>query len=65
MYLQKGIIAGIGLYNAHEIISKYNHVFLDTEIQDKYFVQRLQVSKKNNIKSRIKQSAFYMQRKKR
>ncbi|MFR5149540.1 MAG: hypothetical protein ACLTER_08390 [Ruminococcus sp.] len=24
-------------------MSKYNHVFLDTEIQDKYFVQRLQV----------------------
>ena len=44
MYLHN---RGIGLYNAHEIISKYNHVFLDTEIQDKYFVQRLQVSKKN------------------
>ena len=43
----KGHNRGIGLYNAHEIISKYNHVFLDTEIQDKYFVQRLQVSKKN------------------
>ena len=41
----KGHNRGIGLYNAHEIISKYNHVFLDTEIQDKYFVQRLQVSK--------------------
>lgn len=36
---------GIGLYNAHEIISRYNHAFLDTEIQDKIFVQRLQLSK--------------------
>lgn len=41
----KGANRGIGLYNAHEIISKYNHVFLDTEIQDKIFVQRLQLSK--------------------
>lgn len=41
----KGINRGIGLYNAHEIISKYNHVFLDTEIQGQTFVQRLQISK--------------------
>ena len=41
----KGVNRGIGLYNAHEIISKYNHVFLDTEIQEKTFVQRLQISK--------------------
>lgn len=41
----KGANRGIGLYNAHEIISKYNHVFLDTEIQGKTFVQRLQISK--------------------
>ena len=41
----KGINRGIGLYNAHEIISKYNHVFLDTEVQGQTFVQRLQVSK--------------------
>ena len=41
----KGVNRGIGLYNAHEIIAKYNHVFLDTEIKDKSFVQRLQISK--------------------
>ena len=41
----KGVNRGIGLYNAHEIISKYNHVFLDTEIKNKFFVQRLQISK--------------------
>lgn len=43
----KGANHGIGLYNACEIISKYSHVFLDTEIQDKRFVQRLQISKLN------------------
>lgn len=41
----KGANRGIGLYNAHEIISRYNHAFPDTEIQDKIFVQRLQLSK--------------------
>ena len=41
----KGANRGIGLYNAHEIIAKYNHVFLDTEIKNKSFVQRLQISK--------------------
>lgn len=41
----KGANRGIGLYNARKIISKYNHAFLDTEIQDKLFVQRLQLSK--------------------
>lgn len=41
----KGVNRGIGLYNAHEIIAKYNHVFLDTEIKNKFFVQRLQISK--------------------
>lgn len=41
----KGANRGIGLYNAHEIISRYNHAFLDTEIQDRIFVQRLQLSK--------------------
>lgn len=41
----KGANRGIGLYNAHEIIAKYNSVFLDTEIKDQSFVQRLQISK--------------------
>ena len=41
----KGVNRGIGLYNAHEIIAKYNHIFLDTEIKNKSFVQRLQISK--------------------
>lgn len=43
----KGVSRGLGLYNAHEIIAKYNYVFLDTEIQDKTFVQRLRISKSN------------------
>lgn len=41
----KGANRGIGLYNTHEIIAKYNFVFLDTEIKNKSFVQRLQISK--------------------
>lgn len=43
----KGANRGIGLYNAHEIIAKYTHVFLDTEIQGTTFVQRLHISKLN------------------
>ncbi len=45
----KGSNRGLGLYNAHKIIEKYNHVFLDTEIQDQTFVQRLQISKSHHI----------------
>ena len=41
----KGANRGLGLYNAHEIIAKYNSVFLDTEIQGGNFVQRLRISK--------------------
>lgn len=41
----KGANRGLGLYNAHEIITKYNSVFLDTEIQDEQFVQRLRITK--------------------
>lgn len=41
----KGANRGLGLYNAHEIIVKYNSVFLDTEIQGEYFVQRLRIAK--------------------
>ncbi len=41
----KGINRGVGLYNAHEIIAKYNSVFLDTEIQGGNFVQRLRITK--------------------
>lgn len=41
----KGANRGLGLYNAHAIISKYNHIFLDTEAQNENFVQRLQISK--------------------
>ncbi len=41
----KGANRGLGLYNAHEIIAKYNSVFLDTEIRGKNFVQRLQITK--------------------
>ncbi len=41
----KGASRGLGLYNAHEIIAKYNYVFLDTEIQNRTFVQRLRISK--------------------
>lgn len=46
----KGANRGIGLYNAHEIISRYNHVFLDTEIQDSIFTQRLHISKQSSQK---------------
>lgn len=40
----KGANRGLGLYNAHEIIAKYNSVFLDTEIQGSHFVQRLRIT---------------------
>ncbi|NBJ03876.1 GHKL domain-containing protein [Lachnospiraceae bacterium] len=40
----KGANRGLGLYNAHEIIAKYNSVFLDTEIQNEHFVQRLRIT---------------------
>lgn len=45
----KGADRGLGLYNAHKIIAKYNSVFLDTEIQNQSFVQRLQISKSHHI----------------
>ncbi len=41
----KGANRGLGLYNAHSIIAKHNHVFLDTEILNENFVQRLHISK--------------------
>lgn len=41
----KGANRGIGLYNAHEIISKYNYVFWDTETKDSRFIQRLKIIK--------------------
>lgn len=44
----KGSNRGLGLYNAHKIIANYNYIFLDTEIQDKTFVQRLRISKLHN-----------------
>lgn len=44
----KGTNRGLGLYNAHEIIAKYNFVFLETEIQGKDFVQRLRITKSHS-----------------
>lgn len=41
----KGGNRGIGLYNADEIISKYNYVLWDTETTDLYFTQRLRILK--------------------
>lgn len=41
----KGPNRGIGLYNAHEIISKYNYVFWDTETNESHFIQRLRIQK--------------------
>lgn len=41
----KGANRGMGLHIAHEILAKYNHIFLDTEIQETKFIQRLQISK--------------------
>ena len=41
----KGSNRGIGLYNAHEIISKYNHVLWETETTELYFIQRLIIIK--------------------
>lgn len=39
----KGKNRGLGLYNAHEIISQYDFVFLDTEIKNQTFIQRLHI----------------------
>lgn len=41
----KGTNRGIGLYNAQEIIAKYNHIFWDTEIIGNNFTQRLHIFK--------------------
>ncbi len=41
----KGPNRGIGLYNAHEIIAKYNYVFWDMETNDSHFIQRLRILK--------------------
>ena len=41
----KGANRGIGLYNAHEIITKYHYVFWDTETDDLHFTQRLRILK--------------------
>ncbi len=41
----KGTNRGLGLYNVHKIIAKYSYVFLDTEIENNTFVQRLRISK--------------------
>lgn len=40
----KGKNRGLGLYNAHEMIAKYNHVFSRTEIKDGFFTQYLHIS---------------------
>lgn len=37
---------GIGLYNVQQIIAKYNHVFLETNIQDQTFVQCLKLGRR-------------------
>lgn len=44
----KGINRGLGLYNVYEIITKYNFVFLDTEIQNQKFIQRLRITKSHS-----------------
>lgn len=41
----KGPNRGIGLYNAHEIISKYDNIFWDIETTDSHFIQRLHIMK--------------------
>lgn len=41
----KGPNRGIGLYNAQEIISKYDHILWDTETNDTNFIQRLRIPK--------------------
>lgn len=39
----KGANRGIGLYNAQEILSKYNRVFWDMETDETHFTQRLRI----------------------
>ncbi|MCM1499559.1 MAG: GHKL domain-containing protein [Clostridium sp.] len=41
----KGSNRGIGLYNAHEILSKYTYILWDTEVADSQFIQRLRILK--------------------
>lgn len=45
----KGPNRGIGLYNAREIVSKYNYVFWDTETSDSQFTQRLRILKNRDM----------------
>lgn len=42
----KGKNRGLGLHNAHQILSKYKDVLLDTEIQSNIFIQRLYIPHK-------------------
>ena len=44
----KGKNRGLGLYNAHQILSKYKNVLLDTEIQKNTFIQHLYIPHKTN-----------------
>ena len=44
----KGKNRGLGLYNAHQILSKYKNALLDTEIQKNTFIQHLYIPHKTN-----------------
>ena len=41
----KGSNRGIGLYNAREILSGYDHIFWDTETREGHFIQCLRMKK--------------------
>jgi len=45
MFSTKGDNRGIGLYNVQKILSKYDHVFWETEADDNCFTQRLRILK--------------------
>ena len=43
----KGSNRGIGLYNAREILSGYDHIFWDTETREGHFIQCLRMKKES------------------
>lgn len=45
----KGERRGIGLYNVRSLIEKYNNVTMDTEYEDQYFTQLIEICSENPL----------------
>ncbi len=47
----KGERRGIGLYNVRSMIKKYDNVIMDTEYEDEYFTQLVEIYEENQANS--------------